>query len=88
MNTAARAGNRHRFSPQLTAFFTSAPILFSRRGQLLEREIGRPHGSFIEIGLVAEANVAYLVLNFCALLKKQRPCRPWRRRAFRTRFSA
>src|SRR5213593_4882649 len=40
-------------------------------GQLLQREGDRPQGVFVEVRRVAEADVAYLVLNFCALWKKQ-----------------
>jgi hypothetical protein len=40
-------------------------------GQLRQGEVDRPHGAFAEVRLVAEASIAYLVLNFCALWKKQ-----------------
>src|SRR6266446_6979556 len=41
---------------QLTAFFTSAPILASLAAvQLRQRERGRPHDAFVEVRLVAGA---------------------------------
>ena len=46
------------------------PCLFGG-SQLLQREGGRPHGAFVKVRHVVEANVAYLALNFCALWKKQ-----------------
>jgi hypothetical protein len=46
------------------------PCLFGG-GQLFQREGSRPHGAFVEVALTLKPNVAYLVLNFCALWKKQ-----------------
>src|SRR5438132_888976 len=44
------------FSLQLTAFFTSAPMLASSAAvKLLQREGGRPPGAFVEVRLIAEA---------------------------------
>src|SRR6266540_2532121 len=59
-------------SPQLTAFFTSAPIRFSSAAvnSFSAKEVGHmaPSSRF---ALSLKPNVAYLVLNFCALWKKQ-----------------
>src|SRR6266487_3120096 len=73
---AGRALIRHsgsvRLSPQLTAFFTSATIFFSSAAvnSLSAKEVGHmaPSSRF---ALSLKPNVAYLVLNFCALWKKQ-----------------
>src|SRR5207248_4879446 len=59
-------------SPQLTAFFTSAPILASASAvnSVRAKAVGHiaPSSRF---ALSLKPNVAYLVLNFCALWKKQ-----------------
>src|ERR1700681_4727273 len=59
--------------PQLTAFLTSAPILASSAevNFFSAKEVGHmvPSSRF---ALSLKPNVAYLVLNFCALWKKQR----------------
>src|SRR5207248_7001237 len=59
-------------SPQLTAFFTSAPILASSAAvnSFSAKAVGHvaPSSRF---ALSLKPNVAYLVLNFCALWKKQ-----------------
>src|SRR6266508_2901337 len=61
-----------KLSPQLTAFFTSAPIFFSSAAvsPFSAKEVGHmaPSSRF---ALSLKPNVAYLVLNFCALWKKQ-----------------
>src|SRR5438105_10520962 len=58
--------------PQLTAFFTSAPILASSAAvsSFSAKEVGHiaPSSRF---ALSLKPNVAYLVLNFCALWKWQ-----------------
>src|SRR5438445_4231151 len=69
-----RRASRHRrlLSPQLTAFFTSAPILASSAAvnSFRAKAVGHmaPSSRF---ALSPKPNVAYLVLNLCALLKKQ-----------------
>src|SRR5712692_9072707 len=59
-------------SPQLTAFFTSAPILASSAAvnSFSAKAVGHmaPSSRFASCW---KPNVAYLVLNFCALWKKQ-----------------
>src|SRR5256885_6954220 len=59
-------------SPQLTAFFTSAPILASSAAvnSVRAKAVGHmaPSSRF---ALSLKPNVAYLELNFCALWKKQ-----------------
>ncbi len=40
-------------------------------GQLLQGEGDRPQGAFVEVAASLKPSVAYLVLNFCALWKKQ-----------------
>src|SRR5437899_8070378 len=59
-------------SPQLTAFFTSVPILASSAAvnSLSAKAVGHraPSSRFASC---MKPNVAYLVLNFCALWKKQ-----------------
>src|SRR3989475_7611457 len=59
-------------SPQLTAFFTSAPILASTSAvnSVKAKAVGHmaPSSRFASS---LKPNVAYLVLNFCALWKKQ-----------------
>src|SRR2546421_11527432 len=58
--------------PQLTAFFTSAPILASSAvvNSFSAKAVGHmaPSSRF---ALSLKPNVAYLVLNFCGLWKKQ-----------------
>src|SRR5947209_2170208 len=58
--------------PQLTAFFTSAPILASSAAvnSFSAKAVGHmaPSSRF---ALSLKPSVAYLVLNFCALWKKQ-----------------
>src|SRR5829696_2237540 len=64
--------SRARESAQPTAFFTSAPILASSAAvnSLSAKEVGHmaPSSRF---ALSLKLNVAYLVLNFWALWKKQ-----------------
>src|ERR687888_706560 len=59
-------------SPQLTAFFTSAPILASSAAvnSFSAKAVGHmaPSSRF---ALALKPSVAYLVLNLCALWKKQ-----------------
>src|ERR1700681_3786362 len=59
-------------SPQLTAFFTSAPILASSAAanSVRAKAVGHmaPSSRF---ALSLKPSVTYLVLNFCALWKKQ-----------------
>src|SRR6516225_9118111 len=59
-------------SPQLTAFFTSAPILASSAAvnSFSAKAVGHmaPSSSF---ATCMKPSVAYLVLNFCSLWKKQ-----------------
>src|SRR6266540_2884685 len=66
-----RAGSSGLLSPQLTAFFTSAPILASSAAvnSVRAKAVGHmaPSSRF---ALSLKPNVAYLVLNFCALWKK------------------
>src|SRR5712692_6875295 len=68
-----RAGPGVEVIPQLTAFFTSAPILASSSAvnSVRAKAVGHilPSSRF---ALSLKPNVAYLVLNFCALWKKQR----------------
>src|SRR3989454_3457795 len=67
-----RAGASAEISPQLTAFITSAPILASSVAvnSFSAKATGHiaPSSRF---ALSLKPNVAYLVLNFCALWKKQ-----------------
>src|SRR6266852_7981125 len=69
---AASAGAGVELSPQLTAFFTSAPILASSAAvnSVRAKAVGHmaPSSRF---ALSLKPSVAYLVLNFCALWKKQ-----------------
>src|SRR5207253_4850317 len=69
---ARRAGPSGEFSPQLTAFFTSVPILASSAvvNSFSAKAVGHmaPSSRF---ALSLKPSVAYLVLNFCALWKKQ-----------------
>src|SRR5262249_41920035 len=68
----ARSGAIGLLSPQLTAFFTSAPILASSAAvnSFSAKAVGHrwPSSRFASS---LKPNVAYLVLNFCALWKKQ-----------------
>src|SRR4029077_2141742 len=68
----ASGGVRCGLSPQLTAFFMSAPILASSAAfsSFSAKAVGHmwPSSSF---ALSLKPSVAYLVLNFCALWKKQ-----------------
>src|SRR5438477_5793975 len=59
-------------SPQLTAFFTSAAILASSAAvnSFSAKAVGHMAPSS-RLALSLKPNVAYLVLNFCALWKKQ-----------------
>jgi hypothetical protein len=67
-----RAGSSGLLSPQLTAFFTSAPILASAAAvnSVRAKAVGHmaPSSRF---ALSLKPSVAYLVLNFCLLWKKQ-----------------
>src|SRR5881296_1550564 len=67
-----RARASVEISPQLIAFFTSAPILASSVAvsSFSAKEVGHmaPSSRF---ALSLKPNVAYLDLNFCALWKKQ-----------------
>jgi hypothetical protein len=66
------AGSSGLLSPQLTACFTSAPILASSAAvnSVSAKATGHmPPSSRFAVSL--KPNVAYLVLNFCALWKKQ-----------------
>src|SRR5574341_230369 len=67
-----RAGPRGELSPQLTAFFTSTPILASSAAvnSFSAKAVGHmaPSSRF---ATSLKPNVAYLALNFCALWKKQ-----------------
>jgi DNA-binding CsgD family transcriptional regulator len=69
---SGQAGSSGRFSPQLTAFFTSAPILASSAAvsSVSAKAVGHmaPSSRF---AVSLKPNVAYLVLNFCAGWKKQ-----------------
>src|SRR5213079_1452884 len=69
---ARRSGCFTNPTPQPTAFFTSAPILASSAAvnSFSAKAVGHraPSSSF---ALSLKPNVAYLVLNFCALWKKQ-----------------
>src|SRR5574341_1323404 len=69
---APRAGPSGELSPQLTAFFTSAPILSSSAAvnSFSAKEVGHmaPSSRF---ATSLKPNVAYLVLNFDAAVKKQ-----------------
>src|SRR3954471_17028237 len=71
-DTPSRPGTEPRLSPQLTAFFTSAPISFSSAAvsPFSAKEVGHmaPSSRF---ALSLKPSVAYLALNFCALWKKQ-----------------
>src|SRR5437879_8308813 len=67
-----RAGPSGELGPQLTAFFTSAPILASSAA--VNRFSAKATGHRAPSSRFAASlkpNVAYLVLNFCPLWKKQ-----------------
>src|SRR5947208_7129454 len=67
-----RAGPSGELGPQLTAFFTSAPILASSAA--VNSFSAKATGHIAPSSRFAPSlkpNVAYLVLNFCALWKKQ-----------------
>src|SRR5437870_5438407 len=72
MATRETAGTASWHSPQLTAFFTSAPILASSAAvnSFSAKAVGHmaPSSRF---AWSLKPSVAYLVLNFCALWKKQ-----------------
>ncbi len=82
-------GRLGELSPQLTAFFTSALILSSSAAvnSFSAKAVGHmaPSSRF---AVSLKPSVAYLVLNFCALWKKQTILPSWYTRASRTRFSA
>src|SRR6202521_31320 len=61
-----------KLSPQLTAFFTSAPILASSAAvnSVSAKATGHTAPSS-RFAASLKPNVEYLVLNFCALWKKQ-----------------
>jgi hypothetical protein len=69
---ASRAGPSDQLTPQRTAFFTSALIFFSSAAVNIvsAKEVGHmlPSSRFASS---SKPNVAYLELNFSALLKKQ-----------------
>src|SRR5436309_2401325 len=67
-----RAGASGEISPQLTAFFTSAPILATAAAVSSFRAKATGHTvPSSRFALSLKPNVAYLVLNLCALWKKQ-----------------
>ena len=68
----AQRGPGVELSPQLTAFFTSAPILASSAAvnSIRAKEVGHMAPSS-RCASSLKPNVAYLVLNFCAGWKKQ-----------------
>src|SRR5437667_12327059 len=67
-----RARASGEISPQRTAFFTSAPILASSVAVSSFSAKATGHmASSSRFALSLKPNVAYLVLNFCALWKKQ-----------------
>jgi hypothetical protein len=68
---APRADSIGELSSQLTAFFTNAPILSSSMAvnSFSAKAVGhRAPSSRFAVSL--KPNVAYLVLNFCALWKR------------------
>jgi hypothetical protein len=67
-----RAGPSGELSPQLTAFFTSAPILASSAAvnSFSAKAVGHMARSS-RFALSLKPSVAYLVLNFCAGWKKK-----------------
>src|SRR5947207_2997165 len=67
-----RAGPSGELGPQLTAFFTSAPILASSAAVTSFSAKATGHmAPSSRFAASLKPNVAYLVLNFCALWKKQ-----------------
>src|SRR5438552_17137418 len=67
-----RAGPSGELGPQLTAFFTSAPILASSAAVTSFSAKATGHmAPSSRFAASAKRNVAYLVLNFCALWQKQ-----------------
>src|SRR5229473_5716699 len=72
LSVALASGSGRAASPQFTAFFTSAPILASSAAvnSFSAKAVGHmaPSSRFASC---MKPNVAYLVLNFCALWKKQ-----------------
>src|SRR5207245_1129163 len=66
------AGPSGEISPQLTALFTSAPIFASSAAvnSFSAKAVGHT-GLASRFAASLKPNVAYLVLNFCALRKKQ-----------------
>src|SRR6266581_2911546 len=72
LSVALASGSGRAASPQLTAFFTSAPIRASSAAlnSFSAKAVGHmtPSSRFASC---MKPNVAYLVLNFCALWKKQ-----------------
>ena len=68
---AGRFESHHEFNPQLTAFFTSAPILASSAAvnSFSAKAVGHmaPSSRF---ALSLKPSVAYLVLNFCRALEE------------------
>src|SRR3972149_3109114 len=67
-----RAGPSGELSPQLTAFFTSAPIFASSAAvNSFSAKATGHRASSSRFAASLKPNVAYLVLNFCALWKKQ-----------------
>ena len=61
-----------RFSPQLTAFFTSAPILASSAAvNCVSAKATGHRAPSSRFAASLKPSVAYLVLNFCALWKWQ-----------------
>src|SRR4051812_3789774 len=61
-----------RVSPQLTAFFTSATIVASSAGVNSSSAKATGHRApSSRFAVSLKPKVAYLVLNFCALWKKQ-----------------
>jgi hypothetical protein len=69
-DSGSRAGSSGLLSPQLTAFFTSAPILASSAAvsSVSAKEVGHmvPSSRF---AVSLKPNVAYLELNFDAAVK-------------------
>jgi hypothetical protein len=72
LTVSERPQSGGELGPQLTAFFTRAPILFSSAtvSSFSAKDVGHmaPSSRF---ALSLKPSVAYLDLNFCALWKKQ-----------------
>jgi hypothetical protein len=67
-----RAGPSDQLSPQLTAFFTSAAIFASSAAvNSFSAKATGHRAPLSRFAASLKPNVAYLVLNFCALWKKQ-----------------